>query len=283
MLSLRRALLLALLMFLALPALAQAHTAVFNPASTCRAHKGMPVPQQPLDDVRLVAEHRSSRQAAEAGLRRAPLRLRRHRRPQHARRLQHPAADLDPVLGRRSIRLECRQLERLPDQRARFKVDRDQSDRVGAGDEHACTSSPTSSSASTRPTSSSSPPAFATRVGSRSSRRSSGRTCTAACPASCAAPGQASPSDVAVATVFTTQSVNPRWSRCPGRSIDPARRPAELRDRQRRRADGVPAGQCDVGRVLDADRHRADLRPPAELDAVPRRRRLDRVRRIRRA
>ena len=43
--------------------------------------------------------------------------------------------------------------------------------------------------------------------------------------------------------------------------VHPGRR--ELRDRQRRRADGVPARRRDVGRVLAADRHRADLRRPS--------------------
>ena len=187
--------------------------------------RGRPVPQQPLDDIRLVAEDRSSRQAAEAGLRRAPVRLRRHRRPQHARRLQHAAADLDPV-HRPDRSGERRQLERVPDPACPTSGHRDQPDHLGSSRPTRCTSSPTSSSASTRPTSSSSRPTSGTQPESGSSRRSSARTCTAPCPTS----SRGLPGKLRSPTSPSRPSSRPRARRrcsrrCAARSRHPPRRP----------------------------------------------------------
>ena len=101
--------------------------------------------------------------------RRIASRLPGHRSARHARRLQHPAADLDPVL-RTDRPLDGDEHEHLP-RRARRPRDRDQSVRVGARGRTRCTSRATTSSRRTRRTSSSSRAACTTRAASRSPRR----------------------------------------------------------------------------------------------------------------
>ncbi len=56
-------------------------------------------------------------------------------------------------------------------------------------------------------------------------------------------PGKLHLSDVAVATLFTTQSATSLLEKVRRQIKASTPAAAELRDRQRRRADGVPAGQ----------------------------------------
>ena len=109
---------------------------VFSLASTCRALRAAPFPSNRWTTFDWSQKTGASRRPAEAGLRRAPVRLRRHRRPQHARRLQHAAADLDPVHGPdRSASVNSSNVFLIS--AARLRGDRDQPDRVGGGGEHA--------------------------------------------------------------------------------------------------------------------------------------------------
>ena len=100
---------------LALPSLAQAGV---QPSYDLTTPAGSPFPSDRWTRDRLDAAHRRPRRPAEARLRGAAVRLRRHRRAEHARRLQRPAADLDPLHGRDrpDQRLELHVfLIRLPD------------------------------------------------------------------------------------------------------------------------------------------------------------------------
>ena len=94
------------------------------------------VPDRPLHGRGREAAHGRAREPAQAQLCRPPVGLPRHRRAQHTRRLQPPAAALDPLHGRdrRGERLER---ERLPRSALRRRRDRDQPDRLGASCEHA--------------------------------------------------------------------------------------------------------------------------------------------------
>ena len=174
MMSPRRVLLLALLVSLALPSLAQA---AVQPRFDLSTPDGGPFPSDRWTTFDWSQPTGLARQPAETGLCRAPVRLRRYRRPQHARRLQRPAADLDPV--HRADRPEQRhELVGLPDPAARPRDHGHQPDRRGSLRRTRSTSSPTSCCASAPPTSSSSPTASATRAARRSRPRRSGATST---------------------------------------------------------------------------------------------------------
>ena len=86
------------------------------PERVGRGSGGPAVPEQPVHDAGLDAAHRAAGRPAAAELRHQPVRLRRCRGPEHARRVQHPAADLGAVLGadRSRHRLELDDLSRGP-------------------------------------------------------------------------------------------------------------------------------------------------------------------------
>ena len=100
---------------------------------------GTPFPTEPPDDTRRHADHGSAGRSAEAGLRHAPLGLRRRDRARPARRVQRPTAALDPV------HRPHRPVERLERHRAplrprlpRMRADRNRPGCLGArGETHA--------------------------------------------------------------------------------------------------------------------------------------------------
>ena len=130
----RRLILVALVTFVLAPA--TAHAAGVAPGSDLSSPSGAPFPtdRYTVADATQLTGVRV--EPAQAQLRRPAVGLPRHRRAQHARRLQPPAAALDPLHGRdrRGERLER---ERLPRPALRRCRDRDQPDRLGASGEHA--------------------------------------------------------------------------------------------------------------------------------------------------
>ena len=130
----RRLILVALVTFVLAPA--TAHAAGMAPGSDLSSPFRRFVPDRPLHGRGRDAAHGRARGPAQAQLRRPPVGLPRHRRHQHARRLQPAAAALDPVHGRdrRGQRQERNVFfVRLCD----GDVIGNQPGRVGAGDEHA--------------------------------------------------------------------------------------------------------------------------------------------------
>ena len=99
------------------------------------------VPERSVHGRRRRSQDRAPGEPAQARLRRPPVGLRGHRRPQYARRLQPAAASVDPLLGpdRRVHREQQHGVPRTPPPRprSRRRSRRDQPGRVGSRDQHA--------------------------------------------------------------------------------------------------------------------------------------------------
>ena len=135
MLSLRRALLLALFTFFALPSLAYANGAAFSLSTTHRAFRPLRS-RATTGRRRQVADHHAASEPAEAGLRACARPTARTSTSSTRSTASTSSPDLDPVLGPdRSD--ERQQLERLPRPAAGLPGDRDQPDRLGACGQHA--------------------------------------------------------------------------------------------------------------------------------------------------